>query len=296
MDQGIRNPALHLLVHGHVWLAFGAAAQTWLLQDLMDLGGWQAPVVAALVTFAGYTAMRMARAMDPAVQQAPIMEWTWAHRRALITAAVIAVIVVCAVALHRLFPLLRAFWPVALAVVLYAVPVRRAAGDAPGLRRAPLLKAFLIAGSWAWVTVGLPVVFKDGDAEQQGLGWLFAMQAAFFLAITLVFDLRDREHDRGKVLTWPHVLGDRLTRVLAVLLMLYPATVFGLLAYIGHAMSAMEGASAWPLDRVLAALGYLTAAVVVASSKAQRPALHYALVVDGLLLLVPLLYAIGRCV
>ncbi len=294
MDQGIRNPALQLLVYGHLWLALGAAAQTWFVQELMDLHGWRAPAVAGLATFAGYTAMRLARATDTGVQQAPLMVWTRSHRMALVVAAAVALLAVGMVALHHLLPLLRACWPVALAVVLYAVPLRKGHGHVPGLRRAPLLKAFLIAGCWAWVSVGLPVVFKDGDGEQQGLGWLFAMQAAFFLAITLVFDLRDREHDRGTVLTWPHVLGDRITRALAVLLMLYPATVFGILAYIGHAMSEVEGASTWPLDQVLAATGYLLAAVVVARSKAHRPMLHYALVVDGLLVLVPALYAIGQ--
>jgi hypothetical protein len=296
MDQGIRNPALKLLVYGHVWLALGAAAQTWFMQAHMDLAGWQAPVAAALATFAGYTFMRLARANDPSVQGSPVMVWSRANHRSLVLAASVAVIAVGVLGARHLLPMVRAFWPVVLAVALYTVPVRPAAGNAKGLRRAPLLKAFLIAGSWAWVTVGLPVVFMEDDVERQGLGWLFAMQTAFFLAITLVFDLRDREHDKWTVLTWPHVLGDRLTRGLAVLLMLYPATVFGLLAYIGHAMSELEGSAVWPLDKVLAALGYLVAAVVLARSNARRSARHYALVVDGLVVLVPLLYAVGRWV
>jgi hypothetical protein len=140
------------------------------------------------------------------------------------------------------------------------------------------LKAFVIAGAWAWTTVGLPGVFADGDTPRGGRAWLFTMQMAFFLAIALVFDLRDSERDKGDVRTLPQLLGGRITRVIAMLLMLYPAAVFALLAYIGRSMSA---------------LGYVLGAVLIARSATLRGPLDHGLVVDGLLVLVPLLYASG---
>jgi len=293
-DTGLRTPVLRVLVHGHAWLALGAAAQTWFMQDLMDRQGWQAPVVAALVTFLGYTFMRLARADHPQLGRSPHLVWAHTNARALLLTAAVAAIAAMALAWTHAAALWAMFWPVGAAVLLYAVPMRWAGGRTLGLRRVPLLKALLIAGSWAWTTVALPGIFDLREVGSAGLGWLFAMQLCFFLAIALVFDLRDRDQDRGVVVTLPHVLGERSTRIGTVLLMLYPASVFALLASIGRSMSALEGAPAWPMHQVFAALGYLVAAVVIASSSPRRGPLYFGLLVDGLLVLVPLLYAVGR--
>lgn len=294
MEAGLRSRALRVAIHGHLWLACGAAAQTWFMQDLMDRSGWRAPLLAALAVFLGYTFMRLARTGAATGNDAPHLAWAAAHRRPLLVAMVLVALLALAVTGTRLLALWRMAWPTALAVLLYAVPATWTGGRKWGLRWVPLLKAFVIACAWAWTTVGLPAVFDTGDAPPAGMAWLFAMQAAFFLAIALVFDLRDREQDRGEVVTWPQVLGVRTTRVLAVLLMLYPAAVFGLLAFIGRSMSELEGASEWAWESVFAAAAYLLGAVVITRSDARQGPLFYGLVVDGLLVLVPLLYAIGQ--
>ncbi len=294
MDTGFRNPVVRVLVYGHGWLAVGAAAQTWLVQALTDSPGWRAPLLAALATFTGYALMRLARAGHPQLGLAPHLVWTREHARG--SRALLLVVLAGAVLVgwpHRA-ALWQAFWPLLVVVVLYVVPVRWAGGRTLGLRRVPLLKAFLIAAGWAWTTVALPEAMNGPQEVGNGLVWRFAMQGCFFLAIALVFDLRDREHDRGQVLTLPHLLGDRLTRIIAVLLMLYPATVFGMLAYIGRSMSELEQAPEWPMELVFAAFGHVVAAVVIACSSPRRGPLYFGLLVDGLLVLVPLLYAVGR--
>lgn len=293
MDHGLWNPLLRTVVHGHLWLTCGAAAQTWFMQDLMDRAGWRAPFVAALATFTGYTFMRLARTGPAAGTGYPHLAWAAANRRPLLGAMVLCALVALAVAAPQLRALWRMAWPLALVVALYAVPVSFTGGRSWGLRWVPLLKAFVIAGAWAWTTVGLPGVFDDGDTPRGGRAWLFTMQMAFFLAIALVFDLRDSERDKGDVRTLPQLLGGRITRVLAMLLMLYPAAVFALLAYIVRSMSALEGTPAWPWEMVLALLGYVLGAVLIARSATLRGPLDHGLVVDGLLVLVPLLYASG---
>jgi hypothetical protein len=296
MEAGLRSRALRVVIHGHLWLACGAAAQTWFMQDLMDRTGWGAPLTAALATFAGYTFMRLARAGRPDGDAAPHLAWAWARRSPLAILALAASLMALRTGWHHLRDLVSLMWPLAAIVALYAVPGRWIGGRAIGLRRVPLLKGFLITGSWTWLTVGLPVAFGGREEDPGGLGWLCGMQAAFFLAIALVFDLRDREQDRGEVVTWPQVLGVRTTRVLAVLLMFYPAAVFGLLAFIGRSMSELEGAPEWAWERVFAGAAYLLGALVITRSDAQRGPLFHGLVVDGLLILVPGLYAIGRWV
>lgn len=287
MDAGLRNPLLRVLIYGHVWLAGGAAAQTWWMQHLMGLSGWRAPSLAALAAFAGYAFMRSARADHPTLGAAPQLRWTARNRNTLLGAAVIAAIAALAVARDRSPDLLLRSAPVALAVLLYVVPARWVRGRTWGLRRVPLLKAFLIAGCWAWTTVHLPVVLADPGRPPQGLGWLFVMQGCFFLSLALVFDLRDRALDRDVVLTVPHLLGGTGTRVLATLLMLYPAGVSAVLARVGQALSAVDAPSAWSWGLLLASFAYLLVAVLVALRPEGRSALHFGLLLDGALLLPP---------
>lgn len=293
MDAGLRDPLLRVLIHGHVWLACGAAAQTWSMQHLMGLSGWRAPAVAALATFAGYAFMRSARAGHPTLGVSPQLQWTSTHRTVLLGAAMMAALAALAVAAHHVMDLILRSAPVALAVLLYVVPAPWVRGRTMGLRRVPLLKAFLIAACWAWTTVHLPQLFAPADRLPQGTGWLIAMQMCFFLSLALVFDLRDRVIDRDVVLTVPQLLGSAGTRVLAVLLMLYPAAVFASLAFVGHALSPVGASSSWPPDMVLMALAYLAVAVLVARSTAERGPLHFGLVLDGALLLPPLAQALA---
>lgn len=293
MDAGLRDPLLRVLIHGHVWLACGAAAQTWSMQHLMGLSGWRAPAVAALATFAGYAFMRSARAGHPTLGVSPQLQWTARHRTVLLGAGLLAVLAALAVAAHHAMDLVLRGAPAVLAVLLYVVPAPWVRGRTVGLRRVPLLKAFLIAACWAWTTVHLPLLFASADRLPQGHGWLFAMQMCFFLSLALVFDLRDRAIDRDVVLTVPQLLGSVGTRVLAAFLMLYPAAVFAALAFVGHALSPVGTSSSWPPDMVLMALAYLAVAVLVARSTAERGPLHFGLVLDGALLLPPLALALA---
>ncbi len=288
MDADLRSPLLRVLIYGHVWLACGALAQTWLMQHLMGLSGWRAPLLAALATFAGYTFMRTARAGHPSLGVAPQLQWTLRHRTVLVGVASIAAIAALVVAAHHLPDLVLRSAPVALAVLLYAVPARWVRGRPLGLGRVPLLRAFLTAGCGAGTTVHLPLLFAPTDHPPQGTGWLFVLQGCFFLSLALVFDLRDRAIDRDVVLTVPQLLGGTGTRSLATLLMLYPVGVFTTLAFVGRALRPVDAPAPWPMDMVLAAVAYLVVAAMVALPVEGRSALHFGLLLDGALLLPPL--------
>lgn len=293
MDAGIRGRVLRLLVYGHVWLACGAAAQTWLMQHLMGRDGWRVPVLAALATFIGYAVMRTARAGHPTMGQAPQLRWAAKHADRLLAAAALAVAAAVVVAGDHLRVLALRCAPVALAVALYVVPARWTKGRTLGLRRVPLLKVFLIAACWAWVTVGLPATPGVNERPPQGTAGLFAMQMCFFMAIAMVFDLRDRDIDRGTVLTLPHLLGSRGTRTLAAALMLCPAAALAALAFGTPAWSAGHPAAPGSTGLAVAALAYLPIAVLVVRSTPARSAIHFGLLLDGALLLPPLVVALA---
>lgn len=105
------------------------------------------------------------------------------------------------------------------------------------LRDVHYLKIFLIAGVWAYVTVGLP-------ALEAGIPWprILAMgveRSLFIFLITLPFDLRDARLDAyHAVKTIPTQVGVRFTRYLAMAIallwalsvaLLYPAPQWGAL-------------------------------------------------------------------
>jgi hypothetical protein len=296
MDQGIRNPVLRILVYGHVWLALGAAAQTAWMQELLGLADWRAPVLAFCGTIVGYTFMRWARMDHPELGSAPHLAWFRAHRKSLFYFALFCLGCGTALALPHVVALFRTLWPALVLTLFYVVPPGLVGGRTIGLRRLPLLKALLIAAAWALVTVGLPLALNDADRSADRAGWLFAMQSAFFLALAITFDLRDRAIDPQGLRTIPQVAGPRVAKALAIALLLYPLSVFLLMAGLSYAADepAIPPSLAW--EDLLAAAGFLVTAMVVVRSGPGRGPLYHDLLVDGMLVLVPLLWWIGTLV
>jgi hypothetical protein len=293
MDQGIRNPVLRILVYGHVWLALGAAAQTAWMQELLGLSGIKAPVLAFCGTIVGYTFMRWARMDRPELGSAPHLTWFRMYRGPLLYFALFCCGCGTALGLAHAHALFRMLWPAALVTLFYVVPPSLVGGRTIGLRRVPVLKALFIAAAWALVTVGLPLALNGSDLGADRAGWLFAMQFAFFLALAIGFDLRDSALDPRDLRTIPQLLGPAVAKVVAVALLLYPMSVFLLMAYLSRALDEPGVTPTFAWEELLAAAGHLVTAVVIVRSRPQRGPLYYDLLVDGMLLLVPLLWWLG---
>jgi 4-hydroxybenzoate polyprenyltransferase len=91
--------------------------------------------------------------------------------------------------------------------------------------------------AWAAVTVVLPVVESNGPIDTNVL-FEFVQRAAFVIAITIPFDIRDLRWDRKELKTLPQVFGIRgvkyvgyaLVLVFVVLEMLRYQEIGGLMA------------------------------------------------------------------
>ncbi len=293
MDQGIRNPVLRILVYGHVWLALGAAAQTAWMQELLGLAGWRAPVLAFCGTIVGYTFMRWARMDHPELGTAPHLAWFRANRKLLLYFGLFCLGCGTAIALPLALALFRILWPAAVITLFYVVPPGLVGGRTIGLRRVPVLKALFIAAAWALITVGLPLALNELDLSTDRAGWLFAMQFAFFLALAIAFDLRDSALDPRALRTIPQLLGPAMAKVVSVALLLYPLSVFLLMAYLSRALDEPGIIPTFTGEDLFAAAGYLVTAVVIVRSGPRRGPLYHDLLVDGMLVLVPLLYGLG---
>lgn len=296
MDQGIRNPVLRILVYGHVWLALGAAAQTAWVQELLGIGGWRAPVMAFCGTIVGYTFMRWARMDHPELGTAPHLAWFRENRKPLLYFSLFCLGCGSALALPHALALFRILWPAVVITLFYVVPPGVVGGRTIGLRRVPFLKAFLIAGCWAMVTVCLPLAVNDVEWNLDQHRWVLEVQCTFFLALVLAFDVRDRAMDERALRTVPQLLHPALTMCVAVILLLYPALVFHSLASNYHHLRVDKGGVGWPWSLVLASVGYVLTAVVVGFSGSRRGPLYHDLLVDGMLVLVPLLWWLGTLI
>ncbi len=168
----------------------------------------------------------------------------------------------------------RGLLPLAALALLYSWPLGRWGGRRRALREVPLLKAFLIAGVWAAITVGLPTLARHRPpAEAVGL---LAQRFCLVLALAVVFDIRDLSRDRlAGTRTFPVVLG--LGGAKAV------------------ALAFLAGAAVLGLERNVPPLGVLvtavSAAAVILLADESRSDYFFALLADGVLLLPAALYA-----
>jgi 4-hydroxybenzoate polyprenyltransferase len=101
--------------------------------------------------------------------------------------------------------------------VLYTLPIF---GKSMRLRDFSFIKIFLIAFVWAFVTESIPL-YESGIS----LKWiviLFVERVAFFIAITIPFDIRDLKLDlTNNVKTLPSILGIRRSTYVALFLLMY---------------------------------------------------------------------------
>jgi len=111
----------------------------------------------------------------------------------------------------------------------YIIPFSR---KGKRLRDYSFIKVFLIAFTWAWVTVIVPL----WEIRSDGIWWLYFERFFFILAITLPFDIRDLELDKvQKTLTIPGVLGVKKTIRLSFL-MLGISIVLGIIYLLGFSL------------------------------------------------------------
>lgn len=194
---------VHTLIYSHIWVAGAATALGW--QTLALLGQAPAWNPLTLFLFSGtvmaYTLQRWFGMSTLSTQRKMIIGsvqnvWPW-----LIAISGLAAIW----GFRDLTPASK--WVGVLAGVfsiLYILPIN----THQRIRDIPGLKIFLISIVWALATVILPASEVSGPVNSWLIGILFCSRALFIFAITLPFDLRDREADlRNGTFTLPILFG-----------------------------------------------------------------------------------------
>lgn len=211
------NRCAHTLIYSHIWVGGAATALGW--QTLALLGQEPAWNELTLFLFSGtvmaYSLQRWFGMSALSTQRKMIIGsvqnvWPW-------------LIAISAFAATWAFRDLTATskWIGILAgvlSVLYILPI----STHQRIRDLPGLKIFQISIVWAMATVLLPAAEVSGPVNSWLIVILFCSQALFIFAITLPFDLRDRETDQQhQTLTLPILLGwSRCRRIGTISLLL----------------------------------------------------------------------------
>ena len=269
----MRNPFLNWLFYGHVWIALAAAALSWqsiVLSGRESAGGTEVAFV-FFATLGVYTLHRLL-SYHRAGGQPDGRRYRLVARHAGLSLAVGSGSLLLALAAVASLPLAR-FWPVIFALPFtgfYLIPLYR---GGPRLRDLPYLKVVWVALAWTLMTQVFPTP-ATGMLHPET-----AIRFAFTLAVALLFDTRDVVLDRRQGVRTLAADHPRLNRVLATLLL------------VGSAVASI---AVYP-SPVGAELGaaYALAGVVGAFTTSRHGEDWYAVAVNGLLLLPPLLLFCG---
>lgn len=132
------------------------------------------------------------------------------------------------------------------------------------LRSIPTLKIFLIAIVWAATSNFLPPLNSAYSLGFSLLLHFFLIDFLFILAITIPFDVRDLTVDEKSKMTLPQLIGVKKSLVLAVLLILTQALLFG---------------------KVSIVLVSIIGAILILKTNKNSNDLYFSFWIDGLLIL-----------
>ncbi len=134
------------------------------------------------------------------------------------------------------------------------------------LRELPFVKSFLVAFVWMYITIIFPL--KHYNIKQSFETIEYAIMVFLFItAITLPFDIRDRQVDNIK--TVPIAIGDQHTMILSELLMLLYCLIL-----------LQSNFFSWKL--LLCAVLFM---IIISFSNKKRGEFYYTGILDGLPLL-----------
>jgi hypothetical protein len=268
----VRN-FLHTLFYSGLFIGLCAAAliyETCLLLRI-EVNG----LVLWLVLFATifvYNAHNLLKSDRPVEFMGPRQRWVQLNRNFLVGLSGASALIIMLLLLNNGTRQLLLLLHLGLLAIAYTLPLVPWRGSWRALREVPLIKAFLVAYVWAAATVLLPLPPFSMDTLGHEAKQLLLERFLFLFSLALLFDIRDEELDRNQqTLTFPNLLGTKLTRGLSLLVLL----VFCVLAVMWHSGREM----------VALVASAVVSGVVVVFSKPDNEDAFFLGWADGMMLL-----------
>lgn len=261
---------LKILAYGNIWISLGAASLT--LHSFF-IFNWELDFLFLLMVFfatlASYNFQRVIRLPHISNER---HAWVFGQKN------VLWIVVVCSLIIASIIFLYLFSWfdllyvsPLLLIGAFYALKFISKNGKGKALRDIPFIKIVLIGLSWGAVAVLLPAYLNEGLSVE--VWQLFSITILYVFGITIPFDIRDLHYDEAEKKTIPQLVGVQNSKIIAMLLII----IAGLLYLF------------WFTETWYVLFVYMVSIVIIAFTNERRSELFFLLVVDGLLLLFPLL-------
>jgi len=141
------------------------------------------------------------------------------HKKRILVLTIISALLVIYLSLSLKRDALLALLPFALFTLFYVVPIPVKKNNALALRSVAFLKLFLIAISWAGVTVLVPLINYEIELQSAEI-IIFVQRFLFIVVITIPFDIRDMNFDEPGLKTLPQVFGTQRSKVFGLFLLM----------------------------------------------------------------------------
>jgi len=276
---------LDFLVVSNIYVALGVLALTWISQELNDIENTNLLFFVFASTIFAYNFVRLFRVHPMLLEGESIRHHSIFRLRYLLWIICIASGIWAFYLFLKFDNLVSSliYFMAALSIA-YAIPIYKKKGNWIRLRDVPGIKIFLIAFVWTLVTVSFPVL-------EQGAPFRFLEHIERFLfvfAITIPFDIRDMRFDDFSLSTIPQILGIRKSRWIGIGALLFAELILAYRFFFEDAMGIWQALAIY--------LTYELAALLVYKSHPQLPERYVTLGVEGVSILMGLLFFLSQLI
>lgn len=219
------------LIFGNWFISFGAVSLT--LQTYLMLNKpMKIDALLCLIFFSTLFEYNLHRFLSLRKTSSSLQpnKFSWAkeHYNLFILTLAFSVIGFLASALFIKFDIVLILTPLALITIAYSFPLIKSKNSRIRLRELSAFKILFVAFVWGIATVIIPVVNDGLSIFSTDVLYMTLRRILFVFAITIPFDIRDRDTDLEEGLkTIPIILGERNSKLLAFfLLMLFSLLIF----------------------------------------------------------------------
>lgn len=235
----------------------------------------QVLVLILFATLLSYNFQRIVRHRSESNVQSNRHKWVFRQKKSLY-ALILFYFTACCILFFKLFNAndLLYFSPLIIIALFYAV---KFPNSKKALRDISFIKIVLISASWAGVSVLIPAFLNEALYVQQ-VWLLFLLNFLYIFSLVIPFDIRDLPYDEEEKNTIPQLIGIRNSKLLAnsiLILCMSIAFVFNV-GYI----------SVIPV--------YIISMLAISQIKKNSKELYYSFVIDGLILLFPVITLIVK--
>lgn len=260
------------LVYSNIWIALGASGlvtNTYLLANKSL--NTKLILLVFFATLFTYNFQRVLKLFLKINLQGERVYWIKKNKVTICILIALSAIVVITLSLSFLN---KIWWILLLSgmiTIFYVVKIPGLSGK--NLRDIPGIKIYTIAFVWALTSVIIPNII-DNLYDQLHATILFTSNFLFIVAITIPFDIRDVNLDDPSKKTIPQLIGIKKSTYLSVLLLLISQLI--LVTY-------------WSEMTVAFAISTLVLTPILLQSNENKPELYFSGLIDGLLILQPIL-------